>query len=97
MPVEQLRKELERVVADLAGTDEVPVQLERPRNPEHGDWATNVALVLAGRLKQSPRQIAETIAERLDVAASGVTSVEVAGAGFINFRLAGAGLEGQLA
>ena len=97
MPVEQLRKELERVVADLAGTDEVPVQLERPRNPEHGDWATNVALVLAGRLKQSPRQIAETIAERLDVAASGVTSVEVAGPGFINFRLAGAVLEGQLA
>ena len=87
MPTSALSEQLERVVAELAG-ESIPVQLERPRHPDHGDLATNVAMVLAGRLKQSPRQIAETIADRLDLEAAGLASVEIAGPGFINFRLA---------
>lgn len=64
------------------------IMLERPRDPSHGDLATNVALMLAKPLSRAPRQIAEEIAERLDLAAAGVDSVEVAGPGFLNFRLA---------
>ncbi|MGB1780065.1 MAG: arginine--tRNA ligase, partial [Longimicrobiales bacterium] len=64
------------------------IMLERPRDPSHGDLATNVALMLAKPLSRAPRQIAEEISERLDLAAAGVDSVEVAGPGFLNFRLA---------
>jgi arginyl-tRNA synthetase len=68
-----------------ARVDEVP--LERPRDPDHGDLATNVALTLSRTLRRAPRDIAEEIASRLDLSAAGVTSVEVAGPGFLNFRL----------
>jgi arginyl-tRNA synthetase len=70
----------------------VEPQLDRPRNPEHGDWATNLAMVLASRLKRPPRQIAEEIAANLNLSGAGVRSAEVAGPGFINFRLTGAQL-----
>ncbi|WP_419161902.1 arginine--tRNA ligase [Candidatus Palauibacter sp.] len=62
--------------------------LERPRDPSHGDWASNAALVLAGRLEQPPRKLAERICELLDASAAGLDAVEVAGPGFLNFRLA---------
>ncbi|MBO3663220.1 arginine--tRNA ligase [Microbacterium stercoris] len=67
----------------LSGAD---VTLERPRNREHGDWATNIAMKLAKRLGTNPRELAQEIAEGL-TAADGVASVEVAGPGFINIRL----------
>lgn len=82
-----IRNELGRVLADLGAAD-AAVHLERPRDPSHGDLATNVAMTLAGRLKRPPRQIAEGIADALDLDAAGVTAVEVAGPGFLNFRLA---------
>ncbi len=63
------------------------IRLERPRDPTHGDLSTNVAMMLAGRLRRSPRQVAEEIAAGLDLTAAGVESVEVAGPGFLNFRL----------
>ncbi|HET7464478.1 MAG TPA: arginine--tRNA ligase [Longimicrobium sp.] len=89
MAHEQLLAELRRVVAGMGADADHPVTLERPRNPEHGDWATNVALTLARPLRRAPRQIADELASRLDTAAAGVSGVEVAGPGFINFRLAG--------
>jgi len=64
--------------------DDVP--LERPRNREHGDWASNIAMKLAKPLGINPRELAEEIATeaaKLD----GVASADVAGPGFINFRL----------
>ncbi|MCC7534719.1 MAG: arginine--tRNA ligase [Deltaproteobacteria bacterium] len=65
-----------------------PVTLERPKRPEHGDAATNVALVLAKRAARPPREIAEAIATRLRADASGtIASVDVAGPGFLNVRL----------
>ncbi|HET9982664.1 MAG TPA: arginine--tRNA ligase [Longimicrobiales bacterium] len=94
-PADQLRARLERVAAEL-GAEGVEVQLERPRKPEHGDLATNLAMVLAGRLRRPPRQIAEEIVSRLGLEGAGVSSAEVAGAGFINFRLAGEVLQAQL-
>ncbi len=96
MPAEKLRKQLEEIVSSLAGTS-VPARLERPRNPEHGDLATNVALVLAGRLGRPSREIAESIVSRLDPVAAGLSSVEIAGPGFINFRFADTVFQSQLA
>ncbi|WP_243063621.1 arginine--tRNA ligase [Humibacter sp. RRB41] len=62
------------------------IRLDRPRNRDHGDWASNVAMRLAKPLGANPRELAEEIAleaARLD----GVAAAEVAGPGFINFRL----------
>jgi arginyl-tRNA synthetase len=60
--------------------------LERPRLPEHGDWATNVALTLAKAAKAPPRAIAEAMVAHLEPP-DWVASVEVAGPGFVNVRL----------
>lgn len=64
---------------------EVTVELQRPK-PEFGDFATNVAMQLAGRLGQNPRQIAEQIAECLRTNQL-FSAVEIAGPGFINLKL----------
>jgi arginyl-tRNA synthetase len=61
--------------------------LERPRLAEHGDWASNVALVLAKAAKAPPRKVAEAMVAHLEVP-DWVESVEVAGPGFVNIRLA---------
>ncbi len=62
------------------------VQLERPRNRDHGDWASNIAMKLAKPLGVNPRDLAEEIAAAVaDIA--GVASVDVAGPGFINITL----------
>jgi arginyl-tRNA synthetase len=60
--------------------------LERPRLPEHGDWATNVALTLARAAKAPPRAIAEAMVAHLEQP-DWVAGVEVAGPGFVNVRL----------
>ncbi len=73
--------------------DEITV--ERPRNPEHGDYATNVALQLAKPAGTNPRAVAELVAVRLrDVA--GIAEVDIAGPGFLNITLDAATL-GELA
>jgi arginyl-tRNA synthetase len=86
MALEAIRSALESLLSEM-GVADPAVGLERPRDPDHGDLATNVAMTLAKRLKRPPRQIAEEIASRLDLAALGVSAVEVAGPGFLNFRL----------
>ncbi|UGT69762.1 arginine--tRNA ligase [Nocardia gipuzkoensis] len=65
--------------------DEVTV--ERPRNPEHGDYATNVAMQVAKRAGTKPRDLATWLADAL-AHADGVAAAEVAGPGFLNIRLA---------
>ncbi|MGQ4601353.1 arginine--tRNA ligase [Nocardia sp. R6R-6] len=65
--------------------DEVTV--ERPRNPEHGDYATNVAMQVAKRAGTNPRELATWLADALN-AADGIAAAEVAGPGFLNIRLA---------
>jgi arginyl-tRNA synthetase len=83
---ERLRAELTRV-AETFG-DEVTFTLERPRDPSHGDFATNLAMQLARRDRTNPRQMAERVVAALDLSAATLASVEIAGPGFINFRLA---------
>jgi len=62
------------------------VTLDRPRNRDHGDWASNIAMKIAKSLGANPRELATEIAEAL-TAAEGVASVDVAGPGFINITL----------
>lgn len=61
------------------------VHVERPNDPSHGDFATNVALANARVFKRNPREVAETLAGKIE--APFIESAEVAGPGFINFRL----------
>jgi arginyl-tRNA synthetase len=82
LPAEPVRT----LAAALAAAAGAELELERPAEPEHGDYATNVALQLAGARRQPPREIAEEIAE----AAAGLEVVEraeVAGPGFVNLFL----------
>jgi arginyl-tRNA synthetase len=88
MPADALRAEIARALGAMGVAEPHDVALERPRNPEHGDWASNVALTLARPLGRPPRQVAEELVERLDAARAGIEAAEVAGPGFINFRLA---------
>ena len=71
----------------IALDGEIPVpHVERPRNRDHGDWATNVAMQLAKKAGTSPRALAGVLATGLE-AVDGIASVEVAGPGFLNVRL----------
>ncbi|HEY2085653.1 MAG TPA: arginine--tRNA ligase [Mycobacterium sp.] len=62
------------------------ITVERPRNPEHGDYASNLALQLAKKVGANPRELAGWLADAL-AHADGIASAEVAGPGFINLRL----------
>ncbi len=62
------------------------VTVERPRNPEHGDYATNLALQLGKKVGANPRELAGWLADAL-AGAPGIAAAEVAGPGFVNLRL----------
>lgn len=70
------------------------VTVERPRNPEHGDYATNIALQVAKKAGTNPRELAGWLSDDLS-ANPAIESAEIAGPGFINLRLA-ADAQGQL-
>ncbi|MGL4309175.1 MAG: arginine--tRNA ligase, partial [Paracoccaceae bacterium] len=76
-----------------AGLDTTAVAVEPPRDPAHGDMATNAAMVLAKPAGMQPRAIAEELAERL-ATDSRIARAEVAGPGFLNLRLAPAVWQG---
>src|SRR3954469_8066058 len=89
-PKDILRSILQEEIRKLGASSEV--HLERPRNPEHGDWSTNVALQLAKELKRKPRDIAEHLktATTDALVESGITTpagVSIAGPGFYNVKL----------
>jgi len=71
----------------FACSGEFEITLERPKNLEHGDFASNVAMLLASKLKRNPREIATELLEELDLDSKVVSKAEIAGAGFINFHL----------
>ena len=87
-----LRAALVKAAASL-GAPTTDVLLERPKDPTHGDIATNLALALAKALKAKPRDVATQLVAALDLPAGIVKKTEIAGPGFINFFLA----EAQLA
>lgn len=71
---------------DLAG---LQIQLERPKNKAHGDFSSNLAMLLSKQLKQNPRAIAQQLIDHLP-SSQQIAKTEIAGAGFINFFLADA-------
>jgi arginyl-tRNA synthetase len=79
-----------------AGLDRRNVTVEPPRDPSHGDLATNAAMVLAKPAGKNPRALAELIVPRLS-ALPEIANAEVAGPGFINVRLTDARLREELA
>ena len=72
------------------------VTIEKPRSPEHGDAATNIAMLLAKPLRNNPRALAQQIVDNLDYDPNYIAAVEIAGPGFINFRVAPGLLHHQL-
>ena len=78
-----------------AGELPAEVVIERPKNREHGDWATNTALQLAKNFGTNPRALAELIASELR-SLDGITAVDIAGPGFLNISL-DAAAAGELA
>ena len=91
-----------RIIAALQadgalGAAELPAEvvIERPKNREHGDWATNVAMQLAGKFGLIPRAFAELLAGELSKV-DGIEKVDIAGPGFINITLSAAAA-GELA
>ena len=102
------RAELTRAIADARdraiaagaiaapeGVDLPAIGLERPAHPDHGDWASNVAMQLAPVARAAPLRIAEAIVEHLERPPS-IAGVEVAPPGFLNFRLEPAWLAAQV-
>ncbi|WP_129657970.1 arginine--tRNA ligase [Rothia uropygialis] len=62
------------------------VKIERPKNRQHGDWSTNIALQLAKRVGKNPREVAQALSERI-IVIDGVSAVDIAGPGFLNIVL----------
>jgi len=83
---------LQAQISDAVGT---PVELERPKDASHGDFATNVAMRSAKSVGRPPRELAAELAEQIARLAD-VESTEVAGPGFINLRLADSFFVGAL-
>src|SRR5947208_6873153 len=90
---EQLREVVRTAVAAVVDRGELAVAVpdevvvERPKNPDHGDYATNVALRLAKPAGRPPREVAELVAAQLR-ADDGIAAVDVAGPGFLHITLA---------
>lgn len=89
----ELITETTRTTLDAHGLDSSVVPegatVERPRNPEHGDYATNIAMQVAKKAGTNPRELGTWLAESL-AGHDGIDEATVAGPGFINIRLAAA-------
>ncbi|RUO73617.1 arginine--tRNA ligase [Idiomarina seosinensis] len=100
-----MKEQLEQLLADAIGQikadgvlpadQTVNIQLDRPRDKSHGDFATNLALMLAKPAKSNPRQLAEQIIAAIPQNTL-LEKAEIAGPGFINFSIAQDQLKGQL-
>jgi arginyl-tRNA synthetase len=104
---DRVRAAVREVLTSMAGSGELGPEgpaaaeaatwvVERPSRPEHGDYATNVAMALSKRARKPPRAIAESLVRGL-VAGPLVASAEVAGPGFVNVRLHPAAFQEEIA
>ena len=89
----QIENKIKEVIKEAIKTsfdyeiDLKEILIELPKDKNHGDYASNIALQLSRKLKDNPRNIAQTIIANLDNDKAGVTKAEIAGPGFINFTL----------
>ena len=95
-PRELIRAALIDAARELGAPETIEPQLERPRDPSHGEWATNLAMMLARPLRKRPADVARSLVSGLDLAKAGVERVEIAGPGFINFHLSTTAVAGGL-
>ncbi len=84
---DRIRAELKRAALSIGAPSNIDPLVERPRDPMHADWASNIAMVLARPLKRKPAEIATAIRDAISLADAGVDRIEIAGPGFLNFRL----------
>jgi arginyl-tRNA synthetase len=82
---ERLQSALKKIGCDV--NEDIEIILDRPKVVEHGDLASNLAMLLASKLKKNPRDIAGDLLANLDLDPEVIDRVEVAGAGFINFHV----------
>ncbi|MBE7042298.1 MAG: arginine--tRNA ligase [Ruminococcaceae bacterium] len=91
-PIQQVKEEISVLIFNALKKEELDqfgaeIELEKPKDADHGDFATNIAMRLAKPAKAAPRIIAEKLTAALDLENSCIQKVEVAGPGFINFTL----------
>jgi arginyl-tRNA synthetase len=67
--------------------EEMEIDLSAPRQKEHGDLSTNIALIMASKAGRNPRQLAQELLQHLDISSNLVQQIDIAGPGFINFTL----------
>lgn len=90
---EQIKTIMQKALDDAKASGELAIEtmpelfLEIPREKEHGEYSTNMAMQLPKQTKKAPRVIAEILVGKMDIEDSYVAAVEIAGPGFINFRL----------
>ena len=85
-----MESEIRKAITEVSNTLGIPAvafSVEHPAELSHGDYATNVAMVVAKQMGKSPREIAENFAKALDGKIPHVASIEIAGPGFLNFKL----------
>src|SRR5262245_42690210 len=88
-PKEIFKSILQESASKLAPGVAIEIQIERPKNPEHGDLSSNIALQIAKQLKGKPRDIAQQfVAATADaIRTNGFKALEIAGPGFLNARV----------
>jgi arginyl-tRNA synthetase len=84
---DRIRSELILAAREIGADESVEPQLERPRDPSLGDWASNLAMTLARPLKKRPHEIAGLLRDRMRLDEAGVERIDIAGPGFMNFWL----------
>lgn len=96
---EQIRKAITEALAQMGVTGDTVFVVERPAVAEHGDYATNVALVVAKQLGRNPRELADELARALIDSLDGTIAshIVVAGPGFINITLSSEAVSSALA
>lgn len=82
-----LKVEIINIIKELGCTDDVEVFFEIPKDNANGDYSTNIAMRLAKSLRKSPRDIANSIIQKIDLNKFHLSKLDVAGAGFINLYL----------
>ncbi|MGH7650284.1 MAG: arginine--tRNA ligase [Gemmatimonadaceae bacterium] len=82
---DQIRAELVRAARSLGAPEDIDPLVERPRDVAHGDWATNLAMVLAKPFRSKPRDVAEKLRDSMNLQGAGVSKIDIAGPGFMNF------------
>lgn len=104
MTPEELSQAIDGVLAEALAAGDLTLQegealpavrVERPKNRDHGDWATNIALQISKKVGRNPREVAQVLAGRIGEI-KGVSSVDIAGPGFLNIVL-DAAAAGELA